>query len=330
MRAVIAKAFGPIEQLEVQELPDLVPNAGEVIIQSAAIGVNFPDLLVISGDYQIKPPLPFSPGKECSGTIIAVGEGVTDVNLGDRVLAQVEYGAYAEQVRAPSASCQLLPESIDFARAITLGLTYQTAWFALHDRAHLAGGEVVVVTGASGGVGLAAVQIANSMGATVIACVRSDAQAGFIRKHGAEHIVRLDDENIRESLKEQVLEITHDHGADVVVDPVGGNIFEAALRTLGWRGRMVVVGFSAGSIPLVRTSYLLVKNISVLGLQWSDYRDREPEWVRRAQTKIFDLFERGALDPEVMGRFPLGEFQKALAAVQHGGLQGKVELDPTK
>ena len=306
------------------------PGPGEVVVQNAAIGVNFPDLLVISGDYQIRPALPFSPGKECSGTVIKVGEGVSNLHEGDRVLVQVEYGAYAEQVRAPALSCYRLPEDMGFARAITLGLTYQTAWFALRDRAHVAGGETVLVTGASGGVGLATVQIAKAFGAMVIAGVRSDAQAAFVRKHGAEQLVRLDDPDLRDSLKDHVLKMTHDHGADVIVETVGGHVFDASMRALGWRGRMIVVGFAGGTIPSVKAGYLLVKNVAVVGLDWSDYRDRRPEWVSRAQKEIFELYAKGSLDPEVMGRFPLGEFAQALAAVEKGGLQGKVELDPTK
>jgi NADPH2:quinone reductase len=330
MRAVIATKFGSVDDLEVQDLADPEPGPGEVIVQTAAIGVNFPDLLVVSGDYQIRPPLPFSPGKECSGTVIKVGEDVSDIKEGDRVLAQVEYGAYAEQVRAPALSCHLLPDNMDFARAITLGLTYQTAWFALRDRAHIAGGEFVLVTGASGGVGLATLQIAKAFGCVVIAGVRSDAQAAFVRKHGAELLVRLDDENLHENLKAEVFAMTNDHGADVIVDTVGGHIFDASMRALGWRGRMIVVGFAGGTIPSVKTGYLLVKNVSVVGLDWSDYRDRRPEWVRQAQKEIFELFAKGSLDPEVMGRFPLGDFAQALTAVAKGGLQGKVELDPSK
>jgi len=330
MRAVIVNQIGSVDQLAVQDVPELEPGPGEVVVQNAAIGVNFPDLLVISGDYQVRPPTPFSPGKESAGTVIKVGEGVTALKEGDRVLAQVEYGAYAEQVRAPAVSCHLLPEEMGFARAITLGLTYQTAWFALKDRAHVAGGEVVLVTGASGGVGLAAMQVAKAFGATVIAGVRSDAQAAFVRKHGAEHLVRLDDSDLHNNLKAKVLEITHDHGADVVVETVGGHVFDASMRALGWRGRMIVVGFAGGTVPSIHAGYLLVKNISVVGLDWSDYRDRRPEWVQRAQKEIFELYAKGSLDPEVMGRFPLGDFAQALEAVQKGGLQGKVELDPTK
>lgn len=330
MRAVVARQFGAIEDLEVQELADLEPGFGEVIIQTAAIGVNFPDLLVIAGDYQIRPPTPFTPGKECSGTVLKVGEGVRDFQEGDRVLAQVEYGAYAEQVRAPAVSCHHLPKDMGFAQAITVGLTYQTAWFALRDRAHLVGGEFVLVTGASGGVGLATMQVAKAFGGAVIAGVRSDEQAAFVRKHGAEMLVRLDDPDLRDNLKAQVYEMTHDHGADVIVENVGGHVFDASLRALGWRGRMIVVGFAGGTIPTVKAGYLLVKNISVVGLDWSDYRDRRPEWVRQAQKEIFDLYAKGSLDPEVSGRFPLGDFAQALAAVRKGGLKGKVELDPTK
>lgn len=330
MRAVMATQFGSLDNLALHTLPDPQPGAGEVIVETAAIGVNASDLLVVSGAYPVRPPLPFILGKECAGTVIKVGEGVDDLQEGDRVLAQVEYGAYAEQVTAPANGCHPLPETMGFAEAITVGLNYQTAWFALHDRAQVAGGEFILVTGASGGVGLAAMQVAKSVGAVVIAGVRSDAQAAFVRKHGAELVVRLDANDLGDSLKETVYEMTHGHGADVVVETVGGNVFDAAIRAVGWRGRMVSVGFAGGSAPSVGVGYLLLKNISVAGLDWSDYRDQRPEWVQRAQKEIFDLHAKGALDPELMGRYPLGDFAQALAAVQAGGLQGKVELDPSQ
>lgn len=330
MRAVMATQFGSLDDLALHTLPEPEPDTGEVIVETAAIGVNASDLLVVSGTYPVRPPLPFILGKECAGTVVKVGEGVSNVREGDRVLAQVEHGAYAEKVTAPANSCHPLPEAMGFAEAITVGLTYQTAWFALYDRAQVAGGEFILVTGASGGVGLAAMQVAKSVGAVVIAGVRSDAQAAFVRKHGAELVVRLDANDLGDSLKEAVYEMTHGHGADVVVETVGGSVFDAAIRAIGWRGRMVSVGFAGGNAPSVGVGYLLLKNISVAGLDWSDYRDQRPEWVQRAQKEIFDLYAKGALDPEVMGRYPLGDFAQALAAVQAGGLQGKVELDPSQ
>jgi NADPH2:quinone reductase len=326
MRAVLIREHGEPETLKVEAVK--IPPFGddEVLIDVHAVGVNYPDLLVIGGQYQILPPRPFSPGKDAAGVVVAAGRSVTRCKPGDRVMVQVEYGAYAEQLMASAENCFVIPDSMSFTDAAAMGLVYQTAHFALVERGMYRPGEVVLVNGAGGGVGLAAVQIAKGLGATVLAGVRKDQHAALARDSGADHIINLGADNLRDSLREQVQAVTNGHGADVILDPLGGDAFDASLRALAWRGRMVVIGFAAGRIPSIKANYLLVKNIQVSGLQWSDYRERDPEWVRHVQTDLFDLYTAGKIKPNVMRSFALDDFAEALALVKAGKVHGKVVL----
>jgi len=290
-----------------------------VVIDARAIGVNYPDLLVAEGKYQFIPPAPYSPGKEVAGVVVGSGK---------RVLAEVEFGAYAEKVLARAVDCHELPGAMPFEDAVALGLAYQTAWFALVERAQLKPGESVLVTGASGGVGLAAVQLAKGLGATVIAGVTSAQKGELCRRHGADHVVDLAAGDLRESVREQVFAAVGKRGVDVVIDSVGGDAFDGALRALAWRGRLVVVGFAAGRIPEVKANYLLLKNIAVLGLQWSDYRNRDPELVARAQSVIFGFYVENRLKPEITATYPLEHFADALARFESRQVQGKMLLLP--
>jgi NADPH2:quinone reductase len=300
------------------------------VVDLAAAEVNFPDLLVIEGRYQIKPPLPFSPGKCGAGRVAAVGDRVTHLRVGDRAAVQVEYGTYAEKVRAPAAACFPMPDRMDFATAAALGLTYQTAWFTLRDRAGFQAGETVLVLGASGGVGLASIQLARAWGAAcVIAAVRGNEREALVREAGADHVVDVSRADLRDHLKDEVARITGSHGADVVVDSVGGDIHAAALRAMAWRGRLVVVGFATGTIPAIKANYLLVKNIAVSGLQWSDYRDRAPERVAAAQAEIFALYEADKLAPKIGRRFALEDFKQAVRTLADGSVAGRIILDVT-
>lgn len=327
MRAIIAESFDGIDALKLVEWPALEPGPGQVVIKTHAIGLNYPDLLVIEGKYQVLPKFPFSPGKEAAGVVVRVGASVGNVSVGDKVLVLVEYGAYAEEVLAPAINCYRLPDEINMVDAAALGLVYQTAHFALMERAHYRPGEVVLVTGASGAVGIATVQLAKAFGATVLAGVRGDHQADIARQHGADAIVRLDAPHLREALREQVRSAIGARGVDVLVETVGGDPFEAALRALAWRGRAVVVGFAAGRIPEVKANYLLVKNITVSGLQWSDYRDREPDWVARVQTEILQLWAEGRIKPPITATHPIEEFKEALMIVRSSRAHGKIVLD---
>jgi NADPH2:quinone reductase len=326
MRAVLIREHGAPETLKVEELPTPSYGDNDVLIDVHAVGVNYPDLLVISGQYQILPPRPFSPGKDAAGVVVATGRNVTTCKAGDRVVVQLEAGAYAEQLVARADNCFVIPDSMSFTDAAAMGLAYQTAHFALVERGGFQPGEIVLVNGAAGGVGLAAVQIAKGLGATVLAGVNNDAHAQLAKDNGADHVINLAADNLRESVRQQVHAATNGHGADVALDTLGGDVFDGSLRAMAWRGRMVVIGFAAGRIPEVRVNYLLVKNILVSGLQWSDYRERDPAWVRRVQNELFDLYTAGKIKPSVMQTFALDDFAAALALVKAGKVQGKVVL----
>ena len=326
MRALLVREHGPIENLELAETADPVPKAGEVLIDVHAASVNFPDLLVIAGTYQRLPARPFSPGKDLSGVVAAVGEGVTTCAPGNRVCAQVEYGAYAQKCIVPHLNCHVMPASMSYVDAAAMGLTYLTAHFALVERGAYQPGETVLVNGAAGGVGLAAVQVAKALGATVVASVSSEDKAALVRRNGADHVVRTDVPDLRESFRSRVYEAVGKRGIDVIIDPVGGDVFDASLRVIAWQGRLVVVGFAEGRIPEVKAGYVLVKNMSLVGLQFSDYRDREPQKVRSVQQALFRLFEAGKIKPHVMGAYSLARYRDALATVRDRKATGKVVL----
>ena len=325
MKSLVLNEFGSATSLTLQECN--LPNLGdhEVLIRSLAIGLNFPDLLVIEGKYQVLPPLPFSPGKEFAGVVVSVGPGVSHIKPGDRVLALVEYGACAEQVVAPAANCYPIPDSISFSDAAAMGVMYQTAHYALFERGRLQPGECVLVNGASGTVGIAALQLAKAHGAQVIAGVRGDAQAKLAAHQGADRIVRLDSPDLKNSLRDQVRETTNGHGADVIIDPVGGDVFDASLRALAWCGRLVVVGFMSGRIPEVKVNYLLLKNITVTGLQISDYRDRDPARFGAVQQELFSLRTAGKIKPPIVATYPLAQFREAFEHVKRSA-QGKIVM----
>jgi NADPH2:quinone reductase len=326
VKALVIREHGPLENLTLSEVPDPVPRAGEVLVRVKAASVNFPDLLVIGGTYQNLPPRPFSPGKDLAGVVEAIGPGVTTCKPHDRVCAQVEFGAYAEKCLVPQANCHVLPASMSYAEAAAMGLTYLTAHFALVERGRLRAGETVLVTGAAGGVGLAAVQVAKALGATVVAGVSGDEKAAQARAAGADHVVRSDVANLREAFRKQIYDVVGARGVDLIVDPVGGDVFDASLRAIAWCGRLVIVGFAGGRVPEAKAGYLLVKNIALIGLQFSDYRDREPEKVREAQRALFTLYKKGLIHPHVMASFPLENHREALALVKNRKVIGKVVL----
>lgn len=329
MRAVWVREHGTPETARVEEVPTPAIGDEQVLVEIKAIGVNYPDLLVMGGTYQILPPRPFSPGKDAAGIVRAVGRKATHCKPGDRVAVQLEYGAYAEQVAAKDGVCHVIPDAMSFEEAAAMGLVYQTAYFALIERGLYQRGETVLVNGAAGGVGLAAVQIAKGVGATVLAGVNNEEHGRIARVNGADHVIDLARPDLRESLRAQVYALNGGRGVDIVLDPLGGAVFEASLRALAWRGRMVVIGFAAGGIPELKVNYLLVKNLTVSGLQWSDYRERTPEWVRRVQTELFGLYAQGPIRPRVMRSFPLERFAEALELVRRGSVQGKVVLTTT-
>ncbi|RZU32373.1 NADPH:quinone oxidoreductase family protein [Blastococcus saxobsidens] len=321
MRAALVQEFGPPETLVAGELADPVAGPGEVLVEVAAAGVNFPDILVVAGEYQILPERPFSPGKEIAGTVRAVGSGVAGFAVGDRVLAQIEHGGYAELVTVPEPQIVALPDEVPFVDAAAFGLGAITAHFALVRRAGLRPGETVLVTGAGGGVGSAGVQIAKALGATVVAVAQDEERAALARSQGADSVVLAGP-----SMRDEVLALTEGHGADVVLELVGGEVFAQSLRCTAWEGRLVVIGFASGDLPTIKAGHVLVKNLAVLGLQVSDYRDREPESVRAAIEHLLQLYVAGRLTVPVARTYPLEQAGAALEAVRSGSVAGKVVL----
>jgi NADPH:quinone reductase len=326
MRAIVIGEFGPPERLRVGEMPPPRPGPGEVLVEVHMAPVNYVDLLVVGGTYQSLPARPFIPGKGPAGVVTSLGPGVTAPRVGERVLAMAEEGGYAELVALYADQCYRLPPRMSFVEAASLSLVYDTAWFALRERARLTPGETVLVLGASGGVGQAALQLARAMGARVLAGISRQEKAAAARAAGADAVIDLAREHLRVTLREQVWAATKGRGADVILDPLGGEVFDAALRALAWSGRLVVIGFAAGRIPTLKTNYLLVKNIEVSGLQVSDYRKRSPGLVAACYAEIFELYEQDRIKPATARVFPLDQTGEALAAVRDRHLAGRAVL----
>ena len=330
MRAVVVHEFGPPRSLCLEDVVEPKPDVGELVIDVAAAAVNFVDLLVISGRYQFLPPRPFTPGKLPAGTVSALGSGVTDFRIGDRVLTTAEHGGYSERACVKAADCYRIPDSMSFVEAASMALAFDTAWFALRERARLRSGESVLVLGATGGVGLAAVQLAKLFGARVIAGISSPNKESLAREAGADAVVDLSAPDTRDSLRAQVFAANGGSGVDIVIDPLGDKFFEASLRALNWSGRLVVVGFAAGEIPTVKANYLLLKNIEVSGLQVSDYRKRMPARMAECFAEIFDLFCNGRLTSPPTTTLPLESFAEALERVQDRKAGARLVLTPAR
>jgi NADPH:quinone reductase len=319
---------GPPERLGIGEVAEPVPGPNEVLVTVHAAPVNYVDLLVIGGTYQFLPPLPFIPGKGPAGVVAGLGQEVTSLRVGDRVLAMAEQGGYAEAVTLRADQCYQLPASMSFTEAASLSLVYDTAWFALRERARLESGETVLVLGASGGVGHAAIQLAHAMGARVLAGILRPERTASVRAAGADAVIDLSAANLRDSLRAEVYAETEGRGVDIILDPLGGAIFDAAMRALAWRGRLVVIGFAAGAIPTIKTNYLLLKNIEISGLQISDYRKRRPDQVAAAYREIFELYELDRIQPAAATVFPLVRAAETLAALRDRRINGRAVLRP--
>lgn len=326
MRGLNLAELGEPETLRLEEMPSPVPGEREVLVDVYAAAVNFPDLLTIQGKYQFRPDLPFVPGKEGAGVVSAIGAGVTQVAVGDRVMVQVEYGSFAEQAVVPEHECYIMPDGMDFDQAAAIGIAFQTAYFALVDRAQVQPGETVLVTGASGSVGMAAMQLAKVFGCTVIAGLTTPSKEDVVKENGADHVIDLSGDDLKESVREQIFALTDGQGVDVVIEIVGGAAFEGALRAVKFRGRLVVVGFTSGVIPEMRTNYLLLKNIAVTGVDRGQYRDREPGWMHSAQDEIFRYCVEGKVHMPVQARFPLEDYIKAFDVIRNREIKGKVVL----
>jgi NADPH:quinone reductase len=320
VRAALVKEFGPPSSIVVEEVPDLVPGPGEVVIEVGAVSINFPDLLVVEGTYQNLPPRPFSPGKEAAGRVLAVGEGVSRISVGQRVLTLVEFGGYAEQLAVPEELVMELPDEMGYEQAAAFGLVYSTAYFGLLRRGQLKAGETVLVTGAGGGVGSAGVQVAKAYGARVIALAQDEAKGELARQQGADVVLTSSPETLRDDL----LAATDGRGVDVVLEMLGGDFLTQIVRATAWEGRIVIVGFASGGQNPIKPGHVLVKSISIVGLQSSDYRDRTPDLMRSTMAEMFDLHVAGRLDAAVDTTFPLEKVGDALQYVKDGRVKGKV------
>lgn len=322
MKAVLCKAFGPPDSLVVEDVASPEPGEGEVVLTMKAASVNFPDVLIIQNKYQFKPPLPFSPGSELAGVVKSVGKGVAGVKPGDRMMAFTTYGAFAEEVKVERARLVPIPEGMDFKAAAAFLLTYGTSDHALRDRAQLAAGETLLVLGAAGGVGVAAIEIGKALGATVIACASSAEKLAVCREHGADELIDYSKEDLRERIKA----ITAGRGVDVVYDPVGGAYTEAAFRSIAWRGRLLVVGFAAGEIPKLPLNLPLLKGASVVGVFWGDLARREPKSLAESIAQLGAWYREGKLKPHVSASFPLARTADALKMMAARQVKGKVVI----
>jgi NADPH2:quinone reductase len=324
MRAVLCKSWGGPESLVIEDVPPPRAGPGEVVVDVKAAGVNFPDVLMIQGRYQIKPALPFTPGIELAGVVKEAGGGVAQVGAGDPVVASVQFGAFAEECVAPADRIVPLPRGVSFDAAAAFTLTYGTSWHALKDRAQLRRGETLLVLGAAGGVGLAAVELGAAMGARVIAAASSDAKLAVCRARGAAETINYSMQDLRERLKALVGE----KGVDVVYDPVGGALSEPALRSVGWRGRFLVIGFAGGEIPRLPANVPLLKGSAIVGVYWGEWLKREPEAARREMGELFGWLADGRVKPHVSARYPLARTGEALAALARRAVTGKVVIEP--
>jgi NADPH2:quinone reductase len=324
MRAVLVEAFGSPDQVVVRQVPEPTAGPDEVVVDVHSAGVNFPDLLVIGGTYQILPDLPFSPGKEIAGVVSEVGARVQDLALGDRVVAQIEHGGYAERVAVTGRQAVRVPDGVALDVAASFGLAHVTAHYALRHRARFVPGETVLVTGATGAVGMASIRLAKAWGATVIAAAADPRGVAAVLEAGADHAVAADPATLRDEVREH----TAGRGVDVALELVGGELFTQTVRCLAWEGRLVVLGFASGDIASVRSSHVLVKNISVTGLQVSDYRDRDPEGFGRVLAELLELHRSGVLKVPIAARFPLADAREALTKLAARQIKGNIVLNP--
>jgi len=324
MRAVRIHTLDGPGSLRVDDLDEPVVSGGDVLVDVRAAGLNFPDVLLTRGKYQFKPPPPFSPGGEGAGVVRAVGAGVTEFAVGDRVAFTTIYGAFAERVVLPAIACVKIPDGVSFEIAAATLLTYLTTAHALVDRAALRAGETLLVLGAAGGVGVAAIQLGKMLGAKIIAAASSEEKLAFCKRNGADFAVNY----ATEDLKERVKALTDGAGANVVFDPVGGAYSEAALRAIAWEGRFLVVGFASGDIPKIPLNLALLKGCSIVGVFWGQFAMRSPEKNREHAKRVFDAVARGALHPRIDAQYDFARAHEALERMEQRKVLGKVLLVP--
>jgi NADPH:quinone reductase len=324
MRAAMLHSYGPPENLVVEEVPDPQPRPGQIVVDIHACGVNFPDVLMVQDLYQFKPALPFAPGGEISGTVSALGDGVTGWHVGDHVAAGTGTGGFAEQVAIDANRAFHVPDGVDLTAAAGFLTTYGTSYHALRDRAHLQPGETLLVLGAAGGVGLSAVELGAAMGAKVIAGASSDEKLAACRAFGAAETVNYADVDLKAWLKEH----TGGKGVDVVYDPVGGDLSEAALRNTAWKGRFLVIGFAAGPIPRIPLNLPLLKGCSIVGVFYGEHSTRNPAEQRALVAELLDMLRAGRINPSVSARFALHDAALALRELMDRKVIGKAVVMP--
>ena len=324
MKAVLCKEYGMPETLVIEDVAPLRAGKGQVVVTVKACGVNFPDTLIIQGKYQFKPPMPFSPGSEVAGIVKEVGEGVTGISAGDHVIASTGWGGFAEEVVVNASKIIPMPAGLDFTIASAFVLTYGTAHHALKDRAQIQPGETLLVLGAAGGVGIAAIEIGKQMGARVIAAASSDEKLAVCRQHGASETINYTSEDLRERIKQ----ITGGQGIDVIFDPVGGSFSEPALRSMAWKGRFLVVGFAGGEIPRIPLNLTLLKGCSIVGVFWGAFTEREPQHNAQNLRELMDWLSRGILKPHISATYPLEQAADALYDMLNRKVLGKAVLVP--
>lgn len=322
MKAVLCKAFGPADTLVIEDTSSPHIKKNEVLLDVHAAGINFPDTLIIEGKYQFKPPFPFSPGGEAAGVISAVGENVSHLNVGDRVMALTGWGSCAEQIAVPAYNILPMPDAMDFTTAAAFSMTYGTAMHALKQRGALQAGETLLVLGASGGVGLAAIEIGKAMGARVIAAASSAEKLEVARQAGADELINYQDEDVRERLKT----LTKGQGVDVVIDPVGGDLFETVFRSIAWNGRMLVIGFASGTIPSLPANLPLLKGAAVIGVFWGSFAQRQPQDNVANFQQLFAWFAEGKLKPLVSQTFALEDTAQAINTLAARKAVGKLVI----
>ncbi len=320
MKAVLCKAFGEPDTLVVEEIDSPSVTGGEVKIRVRACGVNFPDALIVQGLYQVKPPFPFSPGLEVSGDVIEIGAGVDNVRVGDRVIATMMYGGYAEEIVVPAAMVVAMPSSMSYEHGAAFPVVYGTSHVALSHRGKLQADETLLVLGAAGGVGLTAVELGKLMGAKVIAAASTPEKLALTQQYGADDIIQYTTENLRDRVKE----LTNGKGADVVYDPVGGDMFDMAVRRVAWEGRYLVIGFASGRIPELPVNLPLLKNASIVGVYWGAYLMNDPSVIRKSFQQLLTWYAEDKLKPHIHKTFPIDDAPSAILELTERRAMGKV------
>ena len=323
MKAYVCREFGPVESHKVEEIEDPRAEAGQVVVDVKAAGVSFPDVLIVQGKYQFQPPFPFPPGGEIAGVISEVGEGVVDWKIGDRVIAMTGNGGIAEKVVAFEMTLMPLPETMDFKDGAAFPLNYGTTYHALKQRGQLQAGETLLVTGAGGGVGTTAIEIGKAMGARVIAAASTDEKLEIAKNLGADEVINYSDGE----LKEKVKALTDGLGADVIYDPIGGDIFLQCMRCVNWKGRVLVIGFASGPIPEVPTNLALLKGCSIVGVFWGRFTGAEPEENSKNFDELFALHAEGKLKPQITKSYSLDDAAEAISSLENRKATGKVVIE---